>query len=118
MSPPEPPMHAVPSLDIVIVNWNAGDQLQRCLATIPANPDGYALSRVVVVDNASTDQSLAGLNMPGLPLKVIRNAENRGFGAACNQGAVDSHADYLLFLNPDTLLERDSASTVYVARKA
>src|SRR5205807_7441188 len=39
---------------------------------------------------------------PGLPLVIIRNDENRGFAAACNQGAADSTADYLLFLNPDT----------------
>ena len=39
-----------------------------------------------------------------LPLTLIRNADNRGFAAACNQGAAGSEADFLLFLNPDTRL--------------
>jgi hypothetical protein len=39
-----------------------------------------------------------------LPLEVVRNADNRGFGAACNRGARGSSADFLLFLNPDTVL--------------
>jgi GT2 family glycosyltransferase len=62
-----------------------------------------AIARVTVVDNASTDGSCDGIPA-ALPLSVIRNGENRGFGAACNQGAAGSDADFLLFLNPDTRL--------------
>ena len=95
-------MTAPPSLDIVIVNWNAGDLLRRCLAALPAALDpSFTLARVVVVDNASTDGSLTGLDTLPLPLTIVRNATNRGFGAACNQGAAAGRADYLLFLNPD-----------------
>ncbi|MBW6504971.1 glycosyltransferase family 2 protein [bacterium] len=98
-----------PSVDIVIVNWNAGDFLRRCLESIPpARVDGLELKRVVVVDNASSDGSLNTLAGPSLPLTIIRNMENRGFSTACNQGASGSEADYLLFLNPDTCLYRDS----------
>ena len=93
------------SLDIIIVNWNAGRQLWECLESIvSANGEGFDLTRVVVVDNASTDGSIEGLENLGLPLTIIRNAENRGFGAACNQGSEGSQADYLLFLNPDIRL--------------
>jgi N-acetylglucosaminyl-diphospho-decaprenol L-rhamnosyltransferase len=108
MSLREPKSRSTPLVDVIIVNWNAGAQLTRCLATIRSGPEGFSIGRVVVVDNASIDGSLDGLEGPGLPLTVIRNPENRGFGAACNQGAADSHADYLLFLNPDTLLESES----------
>jgi GT2 family glycosyltransferase len=72
------------------------------------NRDGFELSRVVVVDNTSMDGSADGLEDMDLPVTVIRNTDNRGFGAACNQGAGGSKADYLLFLNPDTQLFRDS----------
>jgi N-acetylglucosaminyl-diphospho-decaprenol L-rhamnosyltransferase len=98
-----------PSVDIMIVNWNAGDFLRRCLESIPpARTVEFELKRVVVVDNASSDGSLNTITRLDLPLTVIRNTENRGFSAACNQGASDSVADYLLFLNPDTCLYHDS----------
>lgn len=101
-----------PSLDIVIVNWNSGEQLQECLASIAeADLTAFDLQRVVVVDNASTDGSASGAPVPGVPLVTVRNSENRGFAAACNQGARGSTAGYLLFLNPDTLLRRDSLSS-------
>jgi hypothetical protein len=97
------------SLDIVIVNWNAGALLRQCLASIFASDLGpVTLERVVVVDNASTDGSLDGLPFVSPPFAPIRLATNLGFGAACNVGAADSTADYLLFLNPDTVLDSDS----------
>jgi N-acetylglucosaminyl-diphospho-decaprenol L-rhamnosyltransferase len=98
-----------PRLDIIIVNWNAGPQIAECVKSIAAaDTHGLSLDRVVIVDNGSTDGS-ADLTAPrGLRLEVMRNRENRGFAAACNQGAARSSADYLLFLNPDTLLAADS----------
>lgn len=97
-------------VDIVIVNWNTGPLLRECLESIVVDERGFTLDRVIVVDNASSDRSLDGLDKIGLPLILIRNSENRGFAAACNQGARDSRADYLLFLNPDTRLFADSLS--------
>jgi GT2 family glycosyltransferase len=97
------------TIDIIIVNWNSGPLLRECLESIAAaEKEPFALDRVIVVDNASRDGSAERLEGLKLPLTVIRNAENRGFGAACNQGASDSRADYLLFLNPDIRLFKDS----------
>lgn len=97
------------SLDLIIVNWNSGSQLRHCLHSIIGSECRRLIfNRVVVVDNASTDGSLAGIESLDLPLRLILNQENRGFAAACNQGARESSADYLLFLNPDTVLFRDS----------
>ena len=90
------------SLDIIIVNWNAGSQLHDCLSSIVGETKSVNLGRVVVVDNASKDDSLVGIDDFGLPLTIVRNGENRGFGTAGNQGAYGSSADLLLFLNPDT----------------
>lgn len=95
------------SIDIIIVNWNGGRQLRDCLATIAkADRNGLELQRVVVVDNASIDGSLQMLDAVDLPLTLVRNPVNRGFAAASNQGAQESQADYLLFVNPDTRLDR------------
>lgn len=97
-----------PSLDIVIVNWNAGRQLETVLRSIAhACDDSFTLSRVVIVDNGSTDGSLE-LPALELPVHIIRNGENRGFAAACNQGARAGDADAVLLLNPDTELATDS----------
>lgn len=96
------------SLDIIIVNWNTGDALRTCLQSIADGTTGVELQRVALVDNASTDDSMALAAAIALPTTVIHNAANEGFGVACNQGAAGSAADYLLFLNPDTRLEPDT----------
>jgi GT2 family glycosyltransferase len=99
-----------PSLNIIIVNWNSGRLLRDCLKSInnSAYHDSFTLNRIVVVDNASCDGSAEELEELKMPLFIMRNEVNKGFAAACNQGAEDSSADYLLFLNPDTYLNGDS----------
>jgi GT2 family glycosyltransferase len=100
------------TLGIVIVNWNAGRHLVDCLDCISATSrGGFELDRVVVVDNASSDGSADDLHFPGLPVSLLRNTVNRGFAAACNQGARSCSADYLLFLNPDMRVLADSLQT-------
>ena len=101
-----------PKLDVVIVNWNSANQLGECLRSIEASQHRcLTLSSVIVIDNASTDDSMNGLPA-SLPLVTIVNRSNRGFGAACNQGAAASNADFILFLNPDTRLCADSLDKV------
>ncbi|MEP7117109.1 MAG: glycosyltransferase family 2 protein [Acidobacteriota bacterium] len=100
-----------PSLDIVIVNWNAGPLLRQCLVSMSeARAATFSLARVIVVDNASSDDSLDQLAALPIPLTVVCNQSNRGFGAACNQGASHGDAPYVLFLNPDTVLGPESLS--------
>lgn len=94
-----------PPIHVVVVNWNTGVHLRRCLESITSS-DGMRVlvDRVTVVDNASHDCSIDGLDDLDLPLEIVRNVTNIGFGAACNQGAGGSSAEYVLFLNPDTTL--------------
>jgi N-acetylglucosaminyl-diphospho-decaprenol L-rhamnosyltransferase len=94
-----------PAIHVVIVNWNSGSQLKECLQSFAAAASDAVALRLTVVDNASIDGSCEEIEgATNVPLAIIRNADNRGFGAACNQGAAGSEADYLLFLNPDTRL--------------
>ncbi len=96
-------------VDVIIVNWNAGSLLKECLRSLSVLELGAVyVRRVFVVDNASTDASLDGVESLGLPLEIIRNAENRGFAAACNQAAALAKSEYLLFLNPDTEVSKGS----------
>ena len=98
------------SLSIVIVNWNSGEMLRRCLESMADSAELRRVARVVVVDNNSHDLSCHDLPSLPVPVTLIRNDSNRGFAAACNQGADACPADYLLFLNPDSLLQPGSLS--------
>lgn len=90
------------AIDVVIVNWNSGEQLRGCVRSIAAHGAGL-VARVVVVDNGSADGS-ADLDAPDLDLEVVRAGRNLGFGAACNLGAARCSAPLLLLLNPDAEL--------------
>lgn len=102
-------------ISIIIVNWNASHQLYGCINSIKQHHNSL-VEQVIIVDNASTDNSLSlieSLNNLPFDLKTIRNYQNRGFAAACNQGAAIATVKYLLFLNPDTLLFENSLKTPY-----
>lgn len=96
------PRDSLSECDVIIVNYNAGSLLARCIASL-ASP---AVRSIIVVDNASTDGSLISLeeSSDSKKLTIVRNTDNLGFSAACNIGAGLSNAPYLLFLNPDCAL--------------
>jgi GT2 family glycosyltransferase len=96
------------TVSIVIVNWNAGSLLEECVLSLRTVVDqSRVLAEIIVVDNASLDDSVAFL--AGLPdVGLIRNTNNRGFAAACNQGAAASRGELLLFFNPDCRLGEGS----------
>ena len=98
-------------ISIVLVNWNAGYQLRDVILSI-ARFHSNLVDTVIIVDNASTDDSVVHVESLALDapfsLQMIQNSENRGFGAACNQGAKQSASEYLLFLNPDAVLYEDT----------
>lgn len=99
-------------LDIVIVNWNAGNKLFECLDSIRGSnaATSFRLAKCIVVDNASTDGSVGSIKGMDLPLELIQNTENKGFGFASNQGSKCGNSKYILFLNPDVTLFPDSLS--------
>lgn len=88
------------SVTVAIVNYNTGDELEPCLQSVAADLASSAW-HAVIVDNASRDNRLADLDRFGDRVTVIRNAVNRGFGAAVNQAARQNRAPWLLLLNPD-----------------
>jgi N-acetylglucosaminyl-diphospho-decaprenol L-rhamnosyltransferase len=97
------------TLDVVIVNWNTGEHLRACLdALVASSRSAFDFGKVIVVDNASRDGSLDGIDDLPLPLSVIRNEANCGFAAACNEGAAEGSGDFVLFLNPDTRVFSDA----------
>lgn len=95
-------------VSVVIVNYNAGELLPRCVAAVfDAGQD----LEVIVVDNASTDNSLE-LLVATFPeqksLHIKPNRSNLGFARASNIGTETASGKYLLYLNPDTRVEPNS----------
>jgi len=98
---------SAPELSIIIVNWNGEKLLPDCLGSIAEHPPTSAYE-VIVVDNASTDQSIAWLESDGrrrlIPderFRLIKNSENLGFGAANNIAFKVAASPVLFLLNPD-----------------
>jgi len=87
------------TITAVTVNFNGGPVLRGLIDSLSGQPE---LASTVVVDNASSDDSLAWLTSAPHPgLTLIQNSQNLGFAAACNQGAAMAQSRYLLFVNPD-----------------
>lgn len=90
-------------LSIIIINWNTRDLLAQCLHSIFSQPPRCEFE-IIVVDNASTDHSAEMLHQRFPCVKLIENKENLGFAAANNQAIRIIRSDYVLLLNPDTIL--------------
>ncbi len=90
-------------LSIIIVSYNSRSLIEQCLVSINKAIFGIN-TEIIIVDNNSKDGSKEYLssNFPGV--KLIFNNENLGFAKACNLGYKNSSGEYILFLNPDTIL--------------
>ena len=88
-------------LAVVIVNYNTGDYLERCLASLERHRGNIAVD-VLVIDNASHDDSHRAAVAAHPPTRLIENAENVYLSPAWNQGIRETQAPYILLLNPDT----------------
>src|SRR5688572_16631604 len=99
-----------PRLSIVIVNFNGGRHLGECLASLGAHPPAVA-HEIVVVDNASTDQSLEAARGRAA-VRVIALPRNTGFSAANNAGIRATTAPLVLLLNNDTLIGAGALDTL------
>jgi N-acetylglucosaminyl-diphospho-decaprenol L-rhamnosyltransferase len=84
------------SLAIVIVAYNSGKLLRRCLAALESGP-----GEAVVVDNASQDGQTASVCADFERVTLIERADNKGFATAANAGIAATDAPWVLLLNPD-----------------
>lgn len=103
-------MSAETPIRVVIVNFNAGDLLTACVGRVAAST--LAVD-IVVVDNASSDDSISRLRqaLPALPrLTILENAANLGFARANNLALRDWRGEFALLLNPDCMVEPDTVA--------
>ncbi len=97
----------MPTLSIIIVNYNVQFFLENCLHSVFNALKGIE-SEVIVVDNNSVDGSLKMLAQKFPQVKLIENKENLGFSRANNQAMKIAKGEFLLLLNPDTVVEEDT----------
>ncbi|GHS85167.1 hypothetical protein FACS1894201_04580 [Bacteroidia bacterium] len=94
-------------LSIIIVNYNVKNFLEQCLRSVQEAAFGMDVE-VFVVDNHSVDHSVEMVKSKFPFVRLIENKENLGFSKANNQAVRDATGAYILFLNPDTVLEKDT----------
>ena len=89
---------------VIIVNYNGKQKLLSCLDSVRRSilPD----CELIVVDNASSDSSVSAIETHFPDVTLVRSKTNSGFGAGNNLGVRWSRGEYLIFLNPDTMVER------------
>ncbi|HUS69448.1 MAG TPA: glycosyltransferase family 2 protein [Anaerolineae bacterium] len=91
-------------LSVVIVSYNTRELLRGCLGSVLAVLDSRVKHEVIVVDNASTDGSVAMIRDSFPQVCLLANSQNRGFAAGNNQAIQQSSGQYVMLLNPDTLV--------------
>jgi GT2 family glycosyltransferase len=94
-------------LSVIIVNYNVKHFLEQALLSVRRASVGL-LVETWVVDNNSTDDSVAMVKEKFPEVKIIENTENAGFSKANNQAIRQSKGEYVLLLNPDTLVSEDT----------
>lgn len=95
-----------PDVSVIIVNYNTEGYLDACIGSVFSQTKDCSFE-VIVVDNASDHNPERELAERYPEVRFFRNDTNRGFGAANNIGVSGSKGEYLLFLNPDTILQND-----------
>ncbi|HNY07679.1 MAG TPA: glycosyltransferase family 2 protein, partial [Bacteroidales bacterium] len=91
-------------LSVIIVNYNVRYFLEQCLYSVQKASTGLDVE-VFVVDNNSVDQSVKMLREKFPQVNLIENKENKGFSVANNQAIRQAKGEYILLLNPDTVVE-------------
>ncbi len=93
-------------VSVIYVNWNSAREILASVASVRQRTAGVSFE-IIVVDNASAE----GVEpLVRRDISLIRNQRNAGFGAGCNIGARHATGEFLLFLNPDTMLLNDALS--------
>jgi len=92
-------------ISVIIVSYNTASLTLGCLESLRL---ALGKKEIFVVDNASTDGSVAAIREHYPEINLIANTQNRGFGAANNQALKKSSGRYVIFLNPDTQVKKDA----------
>ena len=92
-----------PLVSVIVLNYNAGELLLNCIGSIKKS--AYKNLEIIVVDNISTDKSQETCKEKYPDIKLIQNNENFGYCEGNNIGIREAKGDYIIILNPDTIVE-------------
>ena len=98
-------------LSVVIVSYNVRDYLENCLQSVSRALEGIE-GEVFVVDNHSDDDSVETVRSQYPWVRLIENQENMGFSRANNIAIREARGEYVLLLNPDTIVEKSTLREV------
>lgn len=102
-------------LAIIIVNFKGWQALEECLSSLEAIISEKIVLEVIVVDNCSNDGNFDVFQKKFSKFKFILNSGNNGFANGCNVGAANASSEYLLFLNPDTKVDKQNLESFFQA---
>ncbi len=98
-------------ISVVIVSYNVKEFLHQSILSLKKSLTGFK-SEIIVVDNNSIDGSDRVIEREFREVQLIKNERNLGFATGCNQGLSKAKGKYLLLLNPDTLIQEDTITTM------
>jgi GT2 family glycosyltransferase len=90
-------------LSVVIISWNDGNCILECLRSVFAETRSLEFE-VIVTDNGSTDGSLVAIRREFPQVRLVENGVNLGYGPGNNAGIEVAKGEYILLLNPDTIV--------------
>lgn len=90
---------------VVVVNWNGAAFIERCLDSVLSQ--SHMPEEVVVLDNNSSDDSVARIKSQFSSVRVVLHTQNEGFSRGCNLAIAQTQSPYVLILNTDVFLDRD-----------
>jgi hypothetical protein len=104
-------------ISVIIVSYKGADRLAACLGAL-ARPEGSMSREVIIADNCSLDEDIDLLESKYTQFRFLHNSVNGGFANGCNLGASHASGEFLLFLNPDTVVVPGAVeSLVFEARR-
>lgn len=104
-----------PLVSVIILNYNAGDLLLNCVESVYKT--SYSNFEIIVVDNASSDNSHKICKEKFDKIKLIENKQNLGYCEGNNVGIRNADGEFIVILNPDTIVTKDWLTELVLAHK-
>lgn len=108
-----PKSHKIPKISVIIVSYNTANETLKCIKAVKSST-GLTNKEIeiIVVDNASTDNTVSIIHKAHKDVILIENKTNLGFGTANNQGIKRATSPYILLLNSDAFVSKNTVSTL------